>query len=830
MYAAQNASLIAHTAAQQLSAAHPLLQLNADASTVLVRITARDVAGLLPALQARGFVVQSAWPALHFVEGFLPIAELHPNAGLVHLTKQGLLGVRASYRPFSNTGRVTSEADHVLETERARATQPGRYTGRGIRIGVMSDSFNALGGAAADIVSDDLPTNGVQVLQDLSPAAPGASDEGRAMCQLIHDLAPGAQLAFSSVFLGEGNFATQIQRLASPSQGNCKILTDDVRYYEEPFFQDGVIAQAIQEVATQRGVAYFSSAGNYGSQSYENATPVFSPVGTQGNAQLNFSPTGQDLTQTFFIPHGENVLLTLQWADPFYTVAGVKTDLDVYLVSAKGDTVMLANDNNIGLQTPSELLAFTNDTARTHTTSFHLSIVRFRGTANPTRLKYINTGSAVATEWLTTSGTVVGHAASGQAQAVAAVGYYNQRTVQAYSSKGSPTILFGPMGTPLPAPEVRAKPDITAVDGVNNTFFGSSANDLEADGFPNFFGTSAAAPHAAAVAALLRQAEPDLTPAQVYERFRNTARDLGPAGFDNSSGAGLLNAYAALYGNAVSTLIPTAQNFESGALNQFWATNNDFAGRVQIRLDEGPPAGKAHLVLSALTNHFFSQPISSSSEAIFYVNAANATGTILLTFREKEFENETDDVLPTQFTGSQKGDGVALSVDGGQTWYRLADLTGATSTTSSHDFAINLTQFAQAHGLRLGSDVRLKFQQYGSGRPEAITVAQQGGIAFNDIALSVVLSLTSNADAAGLQAWPNPAHPGTLLQLALPAQAGAATLTLVDNLGRVVWQEDVPVVGNPRFHVVPAPPNKGLYTLLYQATNGTRAARRLLVE
>ncbi|WP_324675963.1 S8 family peptidase [Hymenobacter sp. GOD-10R] len=814
-----------------MPAAYPLLQLNTDASTVLVRITARDIEGLLPALQARGFVVQSAWPALHFVDGFLPIAELDASSGgLAHLTKLGLLGVRASYRPFNNTGRVTSEADHVLETERVRATQPGRYTGRGIRVGVMSDSFNALGGAAADIASGDLPAAGVQVLQDLLPTTPGASDEGRAMCQLIYDLAPGAQPVFSSVFLGEGDFATQIRRLASPSQGNCKILTDDIRYYEEPFFQDGVIAQAINEVVTQRGVAYFSSAGNYGSQSYENTEPVFVPVGTQGSAQLNFNPSGTDLTQAFTISHGEDVLLTLQWADPFYTVAGVKTDLDVYLVSSKGDTVTLANDNNIGLQTPSELLSFTNDTARTHTTSFNLSIVRFRGTANPTRLKYINAGSASATEWLTASGTVVGHAAAAQAQAVAAVGYYDQRTVQSYSSKGSPTILFGPTGTLLPAPEVRTKPDIAAIDGVNNTFFGSSANDLEEDGFPNFFGTSAAAPHAAAAGALLRQAEPDLTPAQVYERFRNTARDLGSAGTDDRSGAGLLNAYAALYGNVVSTPVPITQNFESGALSPFWATNNDLAGRAQIRLDEGLPTSKTYLVLSAGTNQYFSRLFSSSSEAIFYINAASTTGTILLTFREKEFENETDDVLPAHFTGSHNGDGVALSVDGGKNWYRLADLTGANSTTTYHDFALNLTQFAQTRGLTLGSDVRIKFQQYGSGRPEAPVAAQQGGIAFDDVSVAVVLGLKSNADAIGLQAWPNPVRQGTSLQLAMPTQVGPATLTLVDGLGRIVWRESVSLPGMPRFHTIPTSINRGLYTLLYQANNGTSAARRILVE
>src|SRR5262249_34020494 len=64
--------------------------------------------------------------------------------------------------------------------------------------------------------------------------------------------------------------------------------------------------------------------------------------------------------------------------------------------------------------------------------------------------------------------------------------------------------------------------------------------------FSNFFGTSAAAPHAAGVAALLMQDKPTLTPAQIYKTLENTAIDMGPPGFDNNSGFGLIQADAAL--------------------------------------------------------------------------------------------------------------------------------------------------------------------------------------------------------------------------------------------------------------------------------------------
>ena len=730
---------------QALRAAYPQLQLTKGATAVLVRITARDVEALLPALRARGFVLKGSRPDLHFMEGLLPVSQLDPGAkGLSSLARQGLMGVLPAYRPLTNGGLQTSQADNVLQTDRVRNTRPNLYNGTGVRIGVMSDSYNSLRGAANDVASGDLPAN-IQVLQDLTGEADGqGTDEGRGMMQLIYDLAPNSPLAFSSVEFGEANFAEQIRALADPARGNCKVLTDDIRYYTEPFFQDGVIAQAVNEVVNQRGVTYFSSAGNNADQSYETAAPTFVAVGTEGDAQLNFnSAGGTDLAQNFTIKQGENVLLALQWSDPFYTTTGVKTDLDFFLVSAKGDTVAGGGADNIKNQMPYELLSFDNDTSTTHTTSFDLVISRYRGTANPTRVKYINYGDGQPTEWDTRSGTIVGHAAATLAQAVAAVAYFRQRQAEGFTSQGSPTFLFNPDGTPLLAPVVRPKPDIASVDGTNTTTFapfGIAESDLEGDGFPNFFGTSAAAPHAAAVAALLRQAEPNLTPAQVYGRLQTTAHDLGAPGYDNITGFGLIDAFRAVYGSVTATALPTVQDFETQALPVSWLINNDLAGRVEVRTDQGPASGKAQLILSAavgvLPTTDNPRGFLSSSEAILYTKAANLSGNLLLTFREKEFANETDQILPANFFGSSNGDGVSLSVDGGNRWYRLVNLTGTASTTAYQTFSYNLTQFAQTNNLTLGDDVRIKFQQYGAGRPESPVSSLTGGIAFDDIALT----------------------------------------------------------------------------------------------
>ena len=712
-----------------LQAAHPQLRLGKNAATVLVHITARDVAALLPALQARGFAVVASRPDLHFVDGMLPVAQLAPGAGgLEALAPQGLLGVLPVWRPVAHSGRVTTQADYALEAARTRATRLKNLDGAGVRVGVLSDSFNSLKGAANDVASGDLPAAGVQVLSDLGDGE--GTDEGRAMCQLIYDLAPGAPLAFSTAYNSEADFARQILNLADPAQGNCKIIVDDIAYFDEPYFQDGVVAQAVTQAVSQRGVTYFSSAGNNADQSYENAAPAF-VVGAKNLARLNFDNTGgTDVAQRFTVTNGKEMLVALQWSDPFYTDSGVRTDLDAYIVSARGDTVDVSNANNLKTQVPFEITGFTNDTSRTHTTLFDLVIVRRTGTANPARIKYIALSDGQPTEWLTHSGTLVGHAAAAAAAAVAAVAYFDPQTPDYYTSKGSPTILFNPNGTPLAAPVTRPKPDFTSVDGGDTTFFGQ---DFEGNGLPNFFGTSAAAPAAAAVAALLLQSEPALTPAQVNARLAATARPVaGQTGFSTLTGAGLVDAFTAVYGPPVAVTPPAVEDLEKRALPVSWTVNSTKAGRVQVVTGTGAASGTSYLLMDAA---FASSNYQGLNEAVWY--AKNTPGQdLLLTFRQRRFTAETDNVLPAQFTGSSNGDGVSLSVDGGTTWYRLVTLTGTNSTTTYQTRSVNLTQFAQANNLTLGPDVRVKFQQYGAGPATAALASNRRGMAFDDIALT----------------------------------------------------------------------------------------------
>ena len=78
------------------------------------------------------------------------------------------------------------------------------------------------------------------------------------MAQIVHDLAPGANLAFATAFNGMLDFADNIRALKA---AGSKVIVDDVSYFDEPYFQDGPVSVAVNQV-TNQGVTYFSSAAN----------------------------------------------------------------------------------------------------------------------------------------------------------------------------------------------------------------------------------------------------------------------------------------------------------------------------------------------------------------------------------------------------------------------------------------------------------------------------------------------------------------------------------------------------------------------------------------
>jgi hypothetical protein len=138
-------------------------------------------------------------------------------------------------------------------------------------VGIISDSFACnpppfQPGAPNSSFEEDLGTELPAEVNILSEGCPGGTDEGRAIGQIVHDVAPGSPLLFHTGFNSELDFAEGIQRLAA---AGAKVIVDDLIYFDEPMYSDGMVGQAV-DLVTKGGVAYYSSAGNQARQSYED--------------------------------------------------------------------------------------------------------------------------------------------------------------------------------------------------------------------------------------------------------------------------------------------------------------------------------------------------------------------------------------------------------------------------------------------------------------------------------------------------------------------------------------------------------------------------------
>jgi len=549
------------------------------------------------------------------VGGWLPVNNIEAAA-----ERGEVLSIRASM-PRARTGAASSQGDYAQRSDVVRADNP-TLTGAGITVGVLSDSFNcyavyaepgsgvpvsgnegyAYNGFTADYTTDvstgDLPSN-VNVLEEADCLNYGAptqlpfGDEGRAMLQVVHDVAPGASLAFYTAENSEADFANGIGKLAA---AGAKVIADDVGYFDEPFFQDGLVAQAIDAVEAQ-GVAYFSAAGNDGSLAYENLAPSFSTLsGSGSNAGeylLNFDTSGATTTTALpltipAIPPGDFVAVVVEWDQPYVTGAagslGASSRIDLCITGGTGSDTITDYDGNpvsctgpnaIGVD-PYQIMIISNPanaTGNSQQQNLNIVVGLADGTAAPGRLLVAIEDDGLGSQidsFATHSATLQGHPGAAGAAAVGAAFYFttprcgtSPATLETFSSEGGAPILFDTSGNRLATAVVRQKPDFVGPDGGNDTFLGftlASAGITDSSGllntsisecqnnpnYPNYFGTSAATPHAASIAALILQANAGVTPTQIYTVLRNSALPMSATTPNFNSGYGFIQADAAL--------------------------------------------------------------------------------------------------------------------------------------------------------------------------------------------------------------------------------------------------------------------------------------------
>ncbi len=550
-----------------------------DGDRLLVNIRVASTAGeVLDAIRAAGAEIVSVngrfgtvdaavladdLRALAAASGVEYVGEdLEPLSAAVGPTLRRSAGA-ASKRRRSCQGAATAEGD--LQSNSAGARRRYGMDGYGQKVGIISDSYDvgqgSITGARQDVRSGDLPgrknpcgyDSKVQVLAE---GAPTDIDEGRGMAQIVHDMAPGARIAFASRGASEDDMAGAVRALAN---AGSDVIVDDITFFDEPFFQEGPIANAATEV-TNRGIPYYSSAansnvivaglpvGSYEAPSFRPGGTCLSGLGLFGQCMdFNPGPGSDDVRYGLAVAPGSSFNVIMQWAEPRN---GVATDLDLLAYDEFGGVISaVSGNNNIQSQKPVEVMKLENPYP--FTAVFDIIVYRASGAATP-RLKFIFGRAQLAdVEYRVGLGgdvvgpTIMGHNGSLNSISTAAIDWQSSTEPEAFSSHGPTVNYFGPVnGTtpaaPLAAPQVLRKPDITATDNVQTTFFVPSQNDV-----PRFSGTSAAAPAAAAIAALQRQANPSLSPAQVLAAEQQTAGAIGGFG-PLVVGAGLINGQAAV--------------------------------------------------------------------------------------------------------------------------------------------------------------------------------------------------------------------------------------------------------------------------------------------
>ena len=584
-----------------------MMRINKDAEVQVYILVTEVTEQNLRELQNAGVRIELQDKRQRIVQSRIPVTRLEevgalPFVRFVRLPDYGIPG----------TGSVTTQGDAILKADQVRSRLG--VDGTGVRVGVISDGIYGIFATGCStcgpttatpspISTGDLPNatgtrNASGILTSVTGGITAQSfradadleaglrtptgAEGTAMLEIVHDLAPGAQLLFA-------NFETSLEfnQAVNFLSADADVVVDDIGFIAAP--SSGAMPyDGTSSVSTNTASAFNSDANpirarfvvpsNFARQHYredffDSGADGASIVGDPGNLHL-FQPTAQTydvlglgatVTDVMHLRAGAGVVVSLIWNDP---LGAANNDYDLFLLRSGifgclnfPEVVAGSFHPQNGTQDPVEVMSYTNDTGADD--DFCTVIQNFQNTAAVRNfnmfvlappLPWVPTQETHNYNTIRSSITVPGDAGGSPVRVitVGAAGWATPDYIEPYSGNG-------------PTTDGRLKPDVTAIDGVSVTGAGGFGNSPPGTFPQTFSGTSAAAPHGAGVAALLLQAAPcfragaagGLSPVNARTNLRNlvlnNAVDLGAAGPDNMFGYGRIDALA-----AANRTIPTA--------------------------------------------------------------------------------------------------------------------------------------------------------------------------------------------------------------------------------------------------------------------------------
>ncbi len=375
----------------------------------------------------------------------------------------------------------------------AEEWQRAGYTGKGIKVGVLDQGFDGY----RDLLGRELPfdTQVKSFVPGVEADATGIK-HGAAVAEIIHDVAPDAQLYLAYYDGGDVSMGNAVEWLLA--QG-VNIISHSAGGLAAPLDGTGRDVELVQRAA-QAGVLWVNSAGNNARQHYRGVY-----TDTDHDQIHEFEP-GKTLLGFRAVPD-QTTQIVLTWND---WQPGGDQDLDLFLLDRDGNTLASSRNSREGNRPPVQQIAYRFDDAGTYFLTIH--------GVNVTRPLTMNlfVHETPLLDLADPSGSI---ATPGDAVEALTVGAVNRQNLQLepFSSQG-------------PTADNRIKPDLVGPDGVSNVTFAGE----------EFYGTSAAAPHIAGAAALVWSAYPAAQAADVRTYLLGSAIDLLEPGPDNQTGQGIL--------------------------------------------------------------------------------------------------------------------------------------------------------------------------------------------------------------------------------------------------------------------------------------------------
>jgi len=366
-------------------------------------------------------------------------------------------------------------------------------SGAGVKIGVIDLQFT---GYVNSQNAGELPAS--LSITDYTGTGLGGGDHGTNVAEIVHDMAPAAELYLAKV----GSTLQLQQAMLDMQAAGVKIINHSVAWFGSNFYDGTGDVCGITNQAETGGILWVNAMGNSRMAHY-----LGSFVDDDINLQHEFS-AGQNYN-TVNLTQGSQVQLVLNWDD--YPRSRIDYNLYLYngIPGSGGSIVAFSDDTQSGFgDFPYEAIDYTPAASGIH----YIVVSRKSTSTAKIPLTLFTTGPALGTQ--VTASSLVQPADCSSVFSVAAVNLNDN--AEYFSSEG-------------PTTNGLSKPDISATDRTVTSLSSS------------FAGTSGSSPHVAGAAALVLAQHSTYTPLQIRNQLISTAQDVSSTGYDYRTGYGRIS-------------------------------------------------------------------------------------------------------------------------------------------------------------------------------------------------------------------------------------------------------------------------------------------------